>query len=110
MAKIRKNDEVVVIAGRDRGSVGTVLRVLNGGERLVVKNVNMIKRHQRPTQAFPQGGIIEKEATIDASNVMLKSPSTDKGFRVGYKMVTGDDGQARKVRCNPKTGEVFDSK
>ncbi|MEE4296952.1 MAG: 50S ribosomal protein L24 [Wenzhouxiangella sp.] len=104
MERIRKGDEVIVIAGRSKGQRGHVLKVLKDS-RLLVENVNMIKRHQKPDpQAQKPGGIIEREAPIEASNVMLYNPATDKGDRVGYKFL--EDG--RKVRFFRSTGEVVD--
>jgi len=104
MQRIRKGDEVIVIAGRSRGQRGHVLRVL-GEERMLVENVNMIKRHTKPDPQRQQpGGIVEREAPIHASNVMLYNPAIDRGDRVGYKVL--DDG--RKVRVFRSTGEVVD--
>jgi large subunit ribosomal protein L24 len=104
MERIRKGDEVIVIAGRSKGQRGHVLKVLKDS-RFLVENVNMIKRHQKPDpQAQKPGGIIEREAPIDASNVMLYNPATDKADRVGYKFL--EDG--RKVRFFRSTGEVVD--
>lgn len=104
MQRIRKGDEVIVIAGRSKGQRGHVLRVL-GEDRMLVENVNMIKRHTKPDPQRQQpGGIVEREAPIHASNVMLYNPATDRGDRVGYKVL--DDG--RKVRVFRSTGEVVD--
>lgn len=84
MNKIRKGDEVVVIAGRDKGRRGHVVKVLEG--RVLVENINMVKRHTKPNpQRQIQGGIIEKEAAIDVSNVMLWNPVAKKGDRVGFR-------------------------
>ena len=105
MRKIRKDDEVVVITGKDKGKRGTVLRVLDD-DRLVVENVNLIKKHQKPNpQRGEAGGIIEKEAAIEASNVMLFNAQAGKGDRVGFK--TLDDG--RKVRYFKSNVEVIDA-
>lgn len=105
MKKIRKNDDVIVIAGRDKGKRSTVARVL-ADERVIVENVNMIKRH---TKANPQrgvaGGIVEKEAPIHVSNVAHFNPVTKKADRVGVKVL--EDG--RKVRYYKSTNEVLDS-
>lgn len=104
MERIRKGDEVIVIAGRSKGQRGHVLKVLKD-DRLLVENVNMVKRHQKPDpQAQKPGGIIEREAPIQGSNVMLYNPATDKGDRVGFKFL--EDG--RKVRFFRSTGEVVD--
>jgi len=104
MRRIRKGDEVVVIAGRDKGKRGSVLRVTPNG-RIVVSDVNMVKRHTKPNpgRGVP-GGIIEKEMSVDASNVMLYNPQSGKGDRVGFK--TLEDG--RKVRYFKSTSEVVD--
>jgi large subunit ribosomal protein L24 len=105
MHKIRKGDDVVVKAGKDRGKRGTVLRVLPEVGRLVVENVNIVKKHSKPNpQAGISGGIIEKEMPIDVSNVMLYNPQTKKGDRVGFKIL--EDG--RKVRVFKSTKEVVD--
>ncbi|MCG6867529.1 MAG: 50S ribosomal protein L24 [Gammaproteobacteria bacterium] len=104
MLRIKKGDEVVVITGKDKGRKGTVNRVFDDG-RVLVDNVNMVKKHQKPNpQAGVAGGILEKEAPIHASNVMLFNPATGRGDRVGYK--TLEDG--RKVRYFKSNGEVVD--
>ena len=104
MERIRKGDEVIVIAGRSKGQRGHVLQVLKN-DRLLVENVNMVKRHQKADpQSQKPGGIIDREAPIHASNVMLYNPATDRGDRVGFKFL--EDG--RKVRVFRSTGEVVD--
>jgi large subunit ribosomal protein L24 len=104
MKRIRKGDQVVVIAGKNKGQKGEVLRIVD--DKVVVQNINVVKRHTRPNpQANQPGGIIEREAPIHQSNVMLFNPATNKGERVGYK--TLDDG--RKVRVYRSTGEVVDA-
>ena len=104
MRRIVKGDEVIVTAGRDKGRRGTVVRVLE--DRVVVEGLNMVKKHQKPNpmRGVP-GGIIEREASIHASNVMLFNAETQKGDRVGFKYL--DDG--RKVRFFKSTGEVLDA-
>ncbi|WP_455380695.1 50S ribosomal protein L24 [Acidihalobacter prosperus] len=105
MQRIRKDDDVMVIAGKDKGRRGKVKRILSQ-DKLVVENVNMIKKHQRGNpQAGTQGGIIEREAAIHASNVMLYNPATGKGDRIGYR--TLEDG--RKVRYFKSNNEVVDA-
>jgi len=105
MRKIKKGDEVIVITGKDKGKRGTVLNVLND-ERLLVENVNLMKKHQKPNpQRGEPGGIVEKEAPIQGSNVMLFNPQSNKGDRVGIK--TLEDG--RKVRYFRSNGEVVDA-
>jgi large subunit ribosomal protein L24 len=104
MKRIRKGDEVVVTTGRSKGQRGHVLRVFEG-DRLLVENVNMVKKHQKPNPAMQQsGGIVEKESPIHVSNVALYNPGTGKGDRVSFK--TLDDG--RKVRIFNSTGEAVD--
>src|SRR5690606_1764513 len=105
MKRIRKGDEVVVIAGRDKGRRGVVTRVL-GDDRVVVENVSIVKQHQRPNPARgAPGGIIEKEAPIHVSNVMLWNPIVEKGDRVGFRTLR--DG--RKVRYFKSNNEVVDA-
>ena len=101
--RIKKGDRVVVIAGRDRGRQGEVLRVLRKDERLIVQGVNMVKRHQRPTAGHP-GGIVDKEASIHISNVAHIDPDGGRPTRVGYR--TLEDG--RKVRFAKRSGETID--
>ena len=104
MKKIKKDDQVIVIAGKDRGKTGTVLRV-NADERVVVANVNMVKRHTKPNPARGVGGgIVEKEMPIHMSNVALLNPMTKKADRVGIR--TLEDG--RKVRYFKSNSEVVD--
>ena len=102
-AKIRKGDRVIVIAGRDKGRIGEVLKVLPKENRAIVQGVNIVKRHQRPTADQP-GGIVEKEAPIHVSNLAHIDPKDNKPTRVGFKVL--DDG--RKVRYAKRSGEVID--
>lgn len=105
MQKIRQNDEIIVIAGRDRGKRGRVTRRLDE-HRLFVGGINMVKRHTKPNpQLNQQGGIIEKEAPIHISNIAIFNPATNKGDRVGIKVL--DDGS--KVRVYRSNGEQIDS-
>jgi large subunit ribosomal protein L24 len=102
---VRKNDEVQVMAGRDRGKRGRVLRVLPEKGRVVVEGVNVIKRHTKPNpQKQVKGGIVEREAPIHASNVMPVCPDSGKPTRVGHK--TLEDGTV--VRVSRKSGGVLD--
>ena len=105
MARIKKGDEVIVIAGKDRGRRGSVLRVYDNG-RVLVENVNIVKKHQRGNpQAGQPGGIISKEMPIDVSNVMIFNPQTEKGDRIGYRALA--DG--KKVRFFKSNNEVVDA-
>ena len=102
--KIRKDDEVIVLTGRDKGKRGAVLRVVTKTDRVLVEGVNVTKRHVKPTQADPQGGIVEREAPIHISNVALIDPANDRPTRARYKNL--EDG--RKVRVAARSGEVID--
>jgi large subunit ribosomal protein L24 len=101
--KIRKGDRVKVIAGRSKGKVGDVLRVLAADQRVVVSGVNVIKRHTKPSRA-ESGGIIEREAAIHVSNVALMDPKENKPTKIGFKFL--EDG--RKVRFARASGETID--
>jgi large subunit ribosomal protein L24 len=104
-ARLRKNDMVVVRTGKDRGKRGRVLRVVADKGRLIVEGVNLIKRHTRPNpQKNIKGGIVEREAPIHASNVMLVDPDTNEASRLGSKSLP--DG--RRVRISRKSGTVVD--
>lgn len=106
MNKIKRDDEVVVTTGKDRNKRGKVLRIVDGGERVVVSGINMVKKHTRPNpMAGTQGGIIEKEAPIHISNVAIYNPQQDKADRVGFQMK--EDGT--KVRIFRSTQEVIDN-
>ncbi|HPF11402.1 MAG TPA: 50S ribosomal protein L24 [Flavobacteriaceae bacterium] len=100
--KIKSGDTVVVIAGDHKGSEGTVLRVLTDKNKAIVEGVNMVKKHQKPSAANPQGGISEKEAPIHISNLALKDPKSGEATRVGYKM----EGN-KKVRFSKKSKQVL---
>jgi len=102
--KIKKGDQVLVTTGRDKGKKGEVVRVYPTRNRALVQGVNMVKRHTRPTQTNA-GGIVEKEATIDISNLAHIDPKDGLATRVGSKFL--DDG--RKVRFAKRSGEVIDS-
>jgi len=102
-AKIKKGDQVEVLAGRDKGKRGEVLRVVPKEGRAFVSGVNLVKRHQRPSQ-MQEGGIITKEAAIQLSNLAIVDPKDDKPTRVGFKIL--EDG--RKVRFAKRSGEVID--
>jgi large subunit ribosomal protein L24 len=94
MDRVRKGDLVVVIAGKEKGKRGKVLRVLKKTGRVVIERVMMVKRHTKPTQKSPQGGIVEKEGSIHLSNVMLVDPGSDKPTRVHVKV---EGGERRRV-------------
>jgi large subunit ribosomal protein L24 len=103
MQRIRKGDQVAVLAGRDKGKRGEVLRVIPADSRVVVQGVNVVKRHRKPTQ-MSAGGIEEIEAPIHVSNVAHIDPDSDKPTRVGFK--TLEDG--KKVRFSKRSGDALD--
>lgn len=102
--KIKKGDQVIVLAGKDKGKRGEVLRVMPKESRAIVQGINMIKRHTRPTQT-QAGGIVEREASIHVSNLSLIDPKSGEHTRVGYKFL--DD--SRKVRYAKRSGEIIDA-
>ena len=101
--KLKKGDEVVVLAGKDRGKKGRILQMLRADKRALVEGVNMVSRHTRPSQA-QAGGIIEKEASIHLSNLAIADPKDGSPSRIGFKVL--EDG--RKVRFAKRSGEVID--
>ena len=106
MNKIRKGDEVIILTGKDKGKTGSVVKAFPDDDKVVVDNVNMVKKHQKPNPAMNvPGGIIEKEMPVHVSNVALVNPATGKADRVGFK--TLDDG--RKVRVFKSNGETVDA-
>lgn len=106
--RIKKDDNVVVIAGNSKGKTGKVLKVFPKVERIIVEGVNIRKRHTKPNQANPQGGIIEKEAPIHASNVMVVDPKSSEPTRIGKKIIIDDKtGKKRSVRVSKSSGEML---
>ena len=103
MSKIRKGDKVVVITGSDKGKKGEVIKLMPKEARALVRGVNMVKRHQRPTQK-QQGGIVNKEASIHLSNLAHVDPKSGAATRIGFKTL----GDGKKVRFAKKSGEVID--
>ncbi|AOF49732.1 50S ribosomal protein L24 [Tetragenococcus halophilus] len=100
---VKKGDKVKVITGKDKNKEGVILEAHPKNDKVVVEGVNVVKKHQKPSQTAPQGGISEQEAPIHVSNVMLIDPSSGEATRVGYQTVDGT-----KVRVSKKTGEVID--
>ena len=101
MLKIRRDDEVIVIAGKDNGKRGKVVKVL-ADNRVIISGINMVKKHQKPSAASPQGGITEMEGPIHISNLAVKDPKSGEATRVGFKM-EGD----KKVRFAKKSNQVL---
>lgn len=106
--KIRKDDNVLVIAGNDKGHKGKVLKVYPKENRIIVEGINIRKRHTKPGQNNPNGGIMEKEAPIHASNVMVIDPKSGDAVRVGKKIIIDDkSGKKKSVRVSKKSGEML---
>lgn len=101
---VKKEDTVIVISGKDKGKKGRVIAAFPRENRVLVEGVNLVKKHARPSQLNPQGGILTQEAPIHASNVMLVDPKTGLPTRIGYKVL--DNG--KKVRVAKRSGEVID--
>lgn len=101
---VKKDDTVMVITGKDKGKEGRVIAAFPDRKRVLVEGVNMISKHQKPTQGNPQGGILQQEATIHVSNVMPVDPKTGEPTRVGYEVQ--DNG--KKVRIAKKSGQPLD--
>jgi len=102
--KIKKGDQVVVVTGKDKGAKGEVLNVLPEERRVIVQGINVVKKHRKPTQVNPQGGIETIEKSVHVSNVALLDPKEDKATRVGYKSLK--DG--KKVRVAKRSGETIE--
>lgn len=106
--KIHKNDNVMVVAGNSKGKTGKVLKVFPKNNRLIIEGVNLRKRHTKPSQRNPQGGIIEKEMPVDASNVMLVDPKSNKPSRIGAKLILDEKtGKQKRVRVVKTSGEML---
>ncbi|CAM4048040.1 50S ribosomal protein L24 [Catellicoccus marimammalium] len=100
---VKKGDKVKVITGKDKGKEGVVKTALPKQNKVIVEGINIVKKHSKPSAAAPQGGIVETEAPLHVSNVMLIDPSTGEATRVGYKVENG-----KKVRYAKKSGEILD--
>lgn len=102
--RIKKGDTVLVLSGKDKDKKGRVLKVLPKDEKVIVEGINIVKKHQKPSRKYPQGGIIERENPVHMSKVMLMCPKCDKPTRIGARIL--EDG--RKVRICKKCKEVID--
>ncbi|MBA4250905.1 MAG: 50S ribosomal protein L24 [Chlorobiaceae bacterium] len=106
--RIKKNDMVMVISGNDKSKTGKVLKVYPKQNRIIIEGVNIRKRHTKPTQRNPQGGILEKEQPIHVSNVMILDPKTNEPTRIGSRIVLEEKtGKKRIARVGIKSGEMF---
>ena len=103
-AKFKKGDTVIVMAGSDKGKTGEVLNVLTAKERVLIRGVNIVKRHTKPSQTAP-GGIVERESTVHVSNVALIDPTSNKATKIGFRVL--EDG--RKVRFSKSSSEILDA-
>ena len=101
---IKKNDKVQIISGDEKGKKGRVLSMLSKDDRIIVEGINMIKRHMKPSKKYSQGGIIEREAAVNRSNIMLVCPKCDKPTKIGNKILEND----KKIRLCKKCGEVIE--
>jgi large subunit ribosomal protein L24 len=101
---VHREDTVVVLAGKDRGKKGRVLKIINKTEKVLVEKINMVKRHTRPNQELPQGGIVEKEAAIHVSNLQVVCLKCGKATRVSHKILPS----GKKTRVCKKCGEILD--
>lgn len=101
--QLKQGDSVVVLTGKDKGKSGKIVKVLTKSNKVIVEGVNIMKKHQKPSQANPDGGIVEFAAALDASNVAIQDPKTKQATRIGIKVVDG-----KKVRYSKKTGELLD--
>ncbi len=108
MTKLKKNDKVKVISGNNKGKEGKILKIYRSTGRVIVEGVNIIKRHTRPSQKNPQGGISQKEAPINASNVMLIDPKAGEPTRLGVQVIEGEgDAKKKRMRYGKKSGEII---
>jgi large subunit ribosomal protein L24 len=100
---VKKGDKVMVISGKEKGKTGTIIAAFPKTDRVLVEGLNLVKKHMKPNQANPQGGIVSQEASIHVSNVMLIDPKSGEPTRVSYKVEDG-----KKVRVAKKSGETID--
>jgi len=105
--RLKKNDRVKVISGNHKGKEGKILKIFRDRESAIVEGVNIIKRHTRPTQKNPQGGISQKEAPIHLSNIMLIDPKSNEPSRIGMQIITDDSGNKKRMRYGKKSGEII---
>ena len=107
MFKLKKNDKVKVVSGNHKGKEGKILKVYPEKNRVIVEGVNIIKRHTKPNQKNPQGGITQKESPIHISNIMLIDPKSNEPTRIGMQIIEGEDGKKKRMRYGKKSGEIL---
>lgn len=106
--KIHKNDTVMVVTGNSKGKTGKVLKVFPQDNKVIIEGVNLRKRHTKPNQRNPQGGIVEKELPINASNIMVLDPKSNKPTRIGKQIIIDDKtGKKKRVRLSKTSGEML---
>ena len=104
---LKKNDKVKVISGNHKGKEGKILKIYRDKHKVIVEGVNIIKRHTRPNQKNPQGGITQKEAPINLSNIMLIDPKAGEPSRIGMEVITDENGKKKRMRYGKKSGEII---
>ena len=107
MTKLRKNDKVKIISGNNRGKEGKILKIYRSTNKVIVEGVNIIKRHTKPNKKNPQGGITQKEAPIQVSNVMLIDPKAGEPTRLGVQVIEEAEGKKKRMRYGKKSGEII---
>ena len=107
MTKLRKNDKVKVISGNNKGKEGKILKIYRSADKVIVEGVNIIKRHTRPSQKNPQGGITQKEAPIQVSNVMLIDPKAGEPTRLGVQVIEEAEGKNKRMSYGINSGEII---
>ncbi|RPI19410.1 MAG: 50S ribosomal protein L24 [Ignavibacteriae bacterium] len=107
LTRLKKNDKVKVISGNHKGKEGKILKLYRDKNRVIVEGVNIIKRHTRPTQKNPQGGISQREAPIHISNIMLIDPKSNDISRIGMQIITDENGKKKRMRYGKKSGEII---
>lgn len=105
--RLKKNDRVKVICGNHKGKEGKILKIFRSKDSIIVEGVNIIKRHTKPNQKNPQGGITQKEAPIHLSNVMLIDPKANATTRIGMQIIEDEQGKKRRMRYGKKSGEII---
>lgn len=104
---LKKNDKVKVISGNHKGKEGKILKIFRSKSKVIVEGVNIIKRHTRPNQKNPQGGISQKEAPINLSNIMLIDPKAGEPSRIGMQVIEDENGKKKRMRYGKKSGEII---
>jgi large subunit ribosomal protein L24 len=105
--RLKKNDRVKVISGNHKGKEGKILKIFRAKNSIIVEGVNIIKRHTKPNQKNPQGGITQKEAPIHVSNVMLIDPKANATTRIGMQIIKDEQGKKKRMRYGKKSGEII---